>query len=436
MVSILGPRILGSVSVGWCRLCSRDFKREVSWSVSSVWQSLAGTESPWDPWIRPHGSIALTLHTASLPGSTSSRDQDHKINHENSLGLMSPSSTTWHREYREYRDNVWDVRDAWTHILQVHLKGGRYRSISYTYARCQLHRDERGIERRLAKSEFWRSISPTGPNPFKGLVHSVVLISTVFNISMRNFGRISPYLNEFQMQNITTYPYIMYVHAFLCFVSLCEVGNLKVPPETIAKHPTSAESFSFFGRPTPAPRLDPHVEWAPGGHPLHSLHSLHSLHMFAWLIHIAICTCNWLSSRAWYFLRFQLKLRSWTCLFILGSQFFHIGLPSLSGEPNALTPPTGQESSSCRDGVGLVEAMDCFECVVCERAELAELAELSERSERSTFNFWPWRDETPSGQFKTLLGVSEKALKSIPGSLCSQLLCRVLRPCWMMPIAH
>jgi hypothetical protein len=328
-----------SVDVGYVQEISRGKSVEVCLS-GRVWPALNPHETyEFVPWQH---SIDFS-HTASLPGSTSSRDQDHKINHENSLGLMSPSSTTWHREYREYRDNVWDVRDAWTHILQVHLKGGRYRSISYTYARCQLHRDERGIERRLAKSEFWRSISPTGPNPFKGLVHSVVLISTVFNISMRNFGRISPYLNEFQMQNITTYPYIMYVHAFLCFVSLCEVGNLKVPPETIAKHPTSAESFSFFGRPTPAPRLDPHVEW-------HPVAPLHSLHMFAYVcmadshcdLHLQLAIIPSLLESAWYFLRFQLKLRSWTCLFILGSQFFHIGLPSLSGEPNALTPPTGQ----------------------------------------------------------------------------------------------
>ena len=93
-----------SVDVGYVQEISRGKSVEVSQVSGRVWPALNPHET--------HGSIALTLHTASLPGSTSSRDQDHKINHENSLGLMSPSSTTWHREYREYRDNVWDVRDA------------------------------------------------------------------------------------------------------------------------------------------------------------------------------------------------------------------------------------------------------------------------------------------------------------------------------------
>ena len=98
-----------SVDVGYVQEISRGKSVEVCQVSGRVWPALNPHEThEFVPWQH---SIDFS-HTASLPGSTSSRDQDHKINHENSLGLMSPSSTTWHRDNRDNRDNVWDVRDA------------------------------------------------------------------------------------------------------------------------------------------------------------------------------------------------------------------------------------------------------------------------------------------------------------------------------------
>ena len=143
------------------------------------------------------------------------------------------------------------------------------------YANC---RDERRIERRDAKSEFWCLVTPA---PFKGLLHPVALILTIF-----------------QHLHAQLWAYLA-IPARIPNAKYHKISPTEVPspghgahrpPETIAKHPIDAESFSFFCRLTPATQRE--RDWRT--HTLSSTDGCMTLHcLHGWFTLRFASTCNW-----------------------------------------------------------------------------------------------------------------------------------------------